>query len=397
MARRRKTRRRTRVRRPSGKEGKEGKEKRRSQKVERVDMVVITPKMHRVVHWMTAIAFFFTALTGMFHYYRVPIVPEALGSVYALGWVHFGFGVAFFAGMVLVFLIWGFRSLAFGPTEFAWWREMGGYARKFAKPPAAYRFNGGQKLFTLLLSLVSLLLFASGVVMKFWYLVMPGQLGLVNTASMLHVFMVTIILSILLWHLYFSGIATPGRMGAMWGGRVTKEFMELHHSMLDLGKLGSREEALRKRREEELKRKKERMKSARESGRISDRARAIGSGKLKGRGGSTKFKGLKRKRKEAPPPEEEVIEETPEAKMEPAVAEAPPQAAGPDAGMDFDEAEFEDAEEASGFYEEDSGGAADELVYEGEEEVIEAEAVEVEVEVEEEEPDEDPEPKPDES
>ncbi|MHC4663701.1 MAG: formate dehydrogenase subunit gamma [Planctomycetota bacterium] len=363
--------------------------KRRSKKVEKIDMVVVTPKISRVAHWGTAIAFFFTALTGLFHYYRVPLVPQPLGGVYALGWIHFGFGAAFFAGIVLVFLIWGLRSLAFRGVDLVWWGQLGGFAKKFAKPPEAYRYNGGQKAFTILICLVSLILFLTGVFMKFWFVVMPNGHGLANTASMFHVFMVTTILALLLLHIYFSTIATPGRFGAMWGGRVPKKFMELHHSLYDLEKISLGEEARRKRRAEEMERRKSRMKSARASGRISGKGKLKSSKQIKLKSGKKGFRKPEPEESELP-----VDEET--AAPVPVEEEAPAVESAVDAGgMDFDESEFEDADasdigagiEDEEYMEDDEMG--DEMDDEMDEE-ISVEAEEVEAEIEDDEPDAEP-------
>jgi formate dehydrogenase gamma subunit len=238
--------------------------KKARKKVITTDMVIVTSKFNRALHWYTFIMFFLTLLTGVFIMYRVHVMPEELHGVRGMLDVHIYLGLLFMLGIVLMIL--KFLPRMFYKKEDAeWFKVMGGYFRKWAPVPPAYRFNAGQKLWTQLFILLALVSFGSGMVM--WLMQGPMQEkispDLHRTSLSLHAFAYAFMVLMVLIHFYFTTAATPGAFGAMWGGIVTRSWAMKHHPLwlerLDRGVVGVSDERMRRRREKTMKRKKKRI------------------------------------------------------------------------------------------------------------------------------------------
>lgn len=230
------------------------------------DTVFITSRIQRFLHWYTFGMFFITLVTGVLIFYKLNIIPTENGMKPMLA-IHAGFGVAFFAGMLIMGLRWVPVALLWRKVDFEWWSVLGGYMRKYSPVPPAGRLNGGQKAWVLAFWLLATVSFLSGAVL--WLMQTPMQAKITfdthRLAMSLHAMTYALMSFLVLWHFYFTTVATPGSWGAMWGGKVARSWAVRHHPLWfekrkDSASLS--EEKERRRREKELERKKSRIASA---------------------------------------------------------------------------------------------------------------------------------------
>ena len=185
----------------------------------------------RINHWLVAISFVLTAISGMalFHPALFPLSALVGGGTWARI-LHPFLGLLMIAGFVFLALrMWRDNLLDAGDR--VWLRNM----RKVMDneeedlPPVG-RYNAGQKLlfWVLVVSLLALLL--TGFVIWRAYFSHLFPIGLLRFSSLLHaVFGLVMVVSIIV-HVY-AAFWVKGAFGAMTEGRVSHGWAWRHHRL----------------------------------------------------------------------------------------------------------------------------------------------------------------------
>ena len=180
----------------------------------------------RLTHWMVAIFFFLSLLTGL-----VLFTPYLYGLSGIFGggamtrflhpWVSLGFVI----GVLFMFLAWrGRMRKESGDQE--WKNNIGAYMRYEKELAEVGKYNAGQKMFFRAVVLGALALLLSGIIMWiptfFPYFIR-------TIAYWLHEITFIAFVIGVIYHIYMSTTAMPGTLRAMTRGTVTKDWAKWHH------------------------------------------------------------------------------------------------------------------------------------------------------------------------
>jgi formate dehydrogenase subunit gamma len=180
----------------------------------------------RILHWLVALTFIYLLLSGFaLGYPRMAWLYDVLGGGQTVRFLHPIIGVAFSAGVVLMFVVW-LRDMAFDESDRAWARDMRNYVREGHSRVDVGRFNAGQKGYFWFSVLTGVLLLLTGV--PLWF---PGLMsgGWDQAARLLHHALFLLTVGGFIIHVYMSTVMLPGTMPAMTGGRVTRAWAAWHH------------------------------------------------------------------------------------------------------------------------------------------------------------------------
>ena len=189
---------------------------------------------HRVVHWTVGLSFLLLLFTGLaFSYPKLFWLSAFLGGGAAARVVHPWAGIVFSVSLVLMILLW-IKEMMLGKADWEWLAAIGHYAKHDrAKVPDAGKYNGGQKLYFWVESLLGVVLLLTGL--PLWF---PGGIGglefgpaLLTTMRLLHYLSALGAGLFLIVHIYLSTIAYPGTLGAMLSGSVSRGWAKLHHPL----------------------------------------------------------------------------------------------------------------------------------------------------------------------
>jgi formate dehydrogenase subunit gamma len=181
----------------------------------------------RLAHWIVALTFVVSLLTGMPIW--TPVfgwMANLFGGLSVCRVIHPWAGIAFFIAAGIQFVEWiGDMHLE------SWERDWIGprvfrYMRYEADDPRTGKYNGGQKLYFWAVSLGALGLLLSGLMM--WF---PTSFPkpLMELAYLVHDFTFICFVVSLVFHIYLGTAAEPGTFGSMTRGTVTRPWARLHH------------------------------------------------------------------------------------------------------------------------------------------------------------------------
>ncbi|HET6418647.1 MAG TPA: formate dehydrogenase subunit gamma [Geobacteraceae bacterium] len=183
----------------------------------------------RANHWLSAILFILAALSGL-ALFQPAFVP--LSQLFGGGtWtriLHPFIGVAMLVSFgVMAVSYW--KPNIMTPADWEWLRRVpelaGGDDRNM---PEAGKFNGGQKMLFWLLVICMALLILSGIVMWRAYFSFIFPLWLIALASVIHAIAATIMIALLIFHIY-AAIWTRESIDAMMHGQVRRAWAKQHH------------------------------------------------------------------------------------------------------------------------------------------------------------------------
>lgn len=181
----------------------------------------------RVMHWLAALSFLYSALSGLALWSpKLYWLATVLGGGVTVRWGHPWGGVLFSALLGVMFLKWA-PQMKLSTDDRVWLRN----ARKYAVNeeeglPEAGRFNAGQKMLFWVQIVCTVLLVASGAVLWFpeW---MPRGLRL--AAILIHPLVAVGSIGLIILHIYMATAAVPGSFRAMIRGWVTPGWAAAHH------------------------------------------------------------------------------------------------------------------------------------------------------------------------
>ena len=182
----------------------------------------------RFVHWMVAISFVYSALTGLSMWSRKLFwVASVFGGGETVRSMHPFGGVLFAFALGMIFKNWA-SQMKIDADDIKWLKQSPRYARNDESGmPESGKFNAGQKMLFWLQSISALLLFASGMVLWFPE-IMPRVLRL--SAVLVHPLAAIASIGGIIIHIYMSAFAVPGSLRAMLEGWVTPGWAKAHHA-----------------------------------------------------------------------------------------------------------------------------------------------------------------------
>jgi formate dehydrogenase subunit gamma len=187
------------------------------------------PVYTRVLHWLVAISFVLSLLTGFAVY--SPWLYRWLSPLFGGGpmtrFLHPWFGLAFDIFFLFQFFNW-FAPMTWARSDGRWLRRVKAYATNEEKVEAedVGFFNGGQKIYFWLIVASAILFLVTGL--PLWFdNVVPRWL--VAVSYVVHDIAALLMLAGFIIHVYEGTAAQPGTFRAMTNGTVTREWAWTHH------------------------------------------------------------------------------------------------------------------------------------------------------------------------
>jgi formate dehydrogenase subunit gamma len=181
----------------------------------------------RFLHWSVAATFILTLLSGLpiwtpiFHW-----MSGLFGGLAVCRWLHPLLGCAFFGFSLLLFFAW-FGDMRFEKGDGAWFGpRMVQYFMYKGEDVDSGKYNGGQKIYFFMVTLLALIVFLSGFVL--WY-PMEFTTELRQISVVVHDAAFILFASSVVVHIYLSTAMEPGTFGSMTHGSVSKTWARFHH------------------------------------------------------------------------------------------------------------------------------------------------------------------------
>jgi len=187
------------------------------------------PVYTRVLHWLVAITFVLSLLSGFALY--SPWLFRFLTPVFGGGpmtrFLHPWFGLFFDVFFLFQFLNW-LTPMLWVETDTRWLKRIKRYTTNEDKiePADVGFFNGGQKLYFWLIALSGVLFLVSGLLLWFDHVV---PRWLVAVSYVIHDLSALLMLAGLIIHIYEGTAHQPGTFRAMINGTVTEKWAWTHH------------------------------------------------------------------------------------------------------------------------------------------------------------------------
>jgi len=187
----------------------------------------------RTIHWATAISFLVLAFSGLIILFGKTLLLPWMGHT-AFSWaallskyLHNFFGPLFILCSLLMFFTFARKNI-FKRWDWQWIKRGGGLA-SHQHVPAGY-FNAGEKAwFWGGVTLLGLLMSATGLLLDF---VNFGQTRyILQMANYLHIAGATLYIAASMGHIYIGTLGTPGAYQAMRHGMVDEEWARTHHEL----------------------------------------------------------------------------------------------------------------------------------------------------------------------
>jgi len=187
------------------------------------------PLYTRFLHWMVALFFVLSLLSGFALY--SPHLFHSLTPLFGGGpttrWLHPWFGVGFDLFFLFQFLNW-FVPMTWTKTDTIFMRHIKAYAGNVEKlaPEDTGFFNGGQKLYFWSIALSAVIFLITGILMWIDQAV-PRTLTAIN--YVFHDVAALVMLGGFMIHVYQSTASEPGTFRSMIDGTVTEAWAWTHH------------------------------------------------------------------------------------------------------------------------------------------------------------------------
>lgn len=192
-------------------------------------MIKATSGFERVVHWSLALSCLLLIFTGMaMMYHSFDFIGDMMGGMGNLKTVHNYTGVFFGVALLFAIGMWWKEAGMFSAGDLQWIKCAGGYLWHVDKDkmPQVGKYNPGQKLFFLVVSLYGIIMCVSGYFM--WF-PLGFETGLVRIMFVLHALGFVLIFPFFIIHLYLATIGVPGSASAMFTGWVSRAWAKTNH------------------------------------------------------------------------------------------------------------------------------------------------------------------------
>jgi formate dehydrogenase subunit gamma len=187
------------------------------------------PVYTRVLHWLVAISFVLSLLSGFAIY--SPALFKLLTPLFGGGpmtrLLHPWFGVAFDLFFLFQFLNW-LTPMLWTEADTRWLKRIKRYMSNedTVEPADVGFFNGGQKLYFWTIALSGVLFLITGLLMWFDHIV---PRWLVAVSYVVHDLAALLMLAGFIIHIYEGTAAMPGTFRAMTNGTVARKWAWTHH------------------------------------------------------------------------------------------------------------------------------------------------------------------------
>lgn len=187
------------------------------------------PVYTRVLHWIVAISFILSLLSGFAIY--SPWLYRWLTPLFGGGpltrALHPWFGLVFNVAFFFQFLNW-FVPMRWMPSDRTWVKQFKSYVtnREALAPENTGFFNGGQKIYFWTIAFSAILFLVTGLLLWFDHVV---PRWFVAVSYVLHDLAALIMLAGFIIHIYEGTSAQPGTFQAMTNGTVTEKWAWTHH------------------------------------------------------------------------------------------------------------------------------------------------------------------------
>jgi formate dehydrogenase subunit gamma len=195
--------------------------------MQRSDKIPRFSVKERTIHWLAALSFLYTALTGLSLWTpQLFWLSGVFGGGTAVRWGHPWGGTIFAFVLGTMFLNWA-RLMRLDSDDRLWLRNAHKYAVHDEEGlPEPGRFNGGQKMLFWVQSAAVIFLFASGLVL--WLPeIMPRGLRL--AAILIHPVVAVVSIGGIIVHIYMGTAAVPEAFRGMIQGWVRPGWAASHH------------------------------------------------------------------------------------------------------------------------------------------------------------------------
>lgn len=189
-------------------------------------------RLDRANHWTVAVLFIILAVSGLSILYGKFFLRSALGDSLWANYImlcklaHNYLGPLFVIGLLFMIVRW-IKHNFFNRTDLIWFLKGGGIIGK-AHPSAGY-MNGGEKVWFWLLTIVGIIVCASGLVLDFQNF---GQVReTMQIANLLHAAGSLILIAASFGHIYIGTIGTEGALEGMKTGYVDETWAKQHHDL----------------------------------------------------------------------------------------------------------------------------------------------------------------------
>lgn len=186
----------------------------------------------RFTHWTVAVSFVILGITGLNITFGkdllLPLIgPDAFSRwSIAAKYAHDFSSFPFVIGVFVLFLLW-VRENIFTALDITWFKEGGGMVGH--GHPAAWKFNGGQKLLFWLVVLATLGVAVTGTFLLFpFYL--ADILGM-QIVQVIHALIAIAFVALIIAHIYIGTLGMEGGLDAMNTGEVDLNWATQHHRL----------------------------------------------------------------------------------------------------------------------------------------------------------------------
>lgn len=189
-------------------------------------------RLDRANHWTVAILFIILAVSGLSLLYGKFFLRDVLGDSLWANYImlcklaHNYLGPLFVLGLLFMIVRW-MKHNVFNGTDIVWFLKGGGIIGK-AHPSAGY-MNGGEKVWFWLLTIVGLVVCASGLVMDFQNFGQDRET--MQIANLLHGVGSIILIVGSFGHIYIGTLGTEGALEGMKTGYVDETWAKQHHDL----------------------------------------------------------------------------------------------------------------------------------------------------------------------
>jgi formate dehydrogenase subunit gamma len=183
----------------------------------------------RINHWITAASLILLALSGLALFHPSLFFLTALfGGGQATRTIHPWIGIVLFVSFfVFFFQLW--RANLWTRTDFVWLAHIGdligGHEERL---PELEKYNAGQKFIFWSMSILILVLIATGILIWDQYFYDASAVETKRYAILIHSIAAVLIICVFILHVY-AGVWTRGTLRAMVQGSVTGGWAWRHH------------------------------------------------------------------------------------------------------------------------------------------------------------------------
>jgi formate dehydrogenase subunit gamma len=191
------------------------------------ELIEVTNTFERFVHWALAISCILLFISGFGLMFKsLNWIGTLIGGTSSLIVLHNWSSPVFAASGFLAFIIWFKEGALMTADDIKWICKGGGYLWLKNGVPEPGRFNGGQKIFYLIMVATCILMSITGYIMIYPF---DFAKDTVVMAYPLHIIGVMTFGGTWIIHAFLGTFANPGTLEAMLSGKCTRAWAKLQH------------------------------------------------------------------------------------------------------------------------------------------------------------------------